>query len=141
MHDDILASPRDAEGDTVTKGGDSIWGGTFPDELHPDLTHDKRGVVSMANTGINTNKSQFCVTCEPQPHLNNVYTVFGRGLDGWEVLDAMERLPVEGEGAAKKRNRHRPIKPPVIESVTIHDNPLAEDNIVYPTRDGPSEKQ
>eukprot|EP00956_Cyclotella_meneghiniana_P030535 scaffold77050_cov44-Cyclotella_meneghiniana.AAC.6 len=53
----------------------------------------------------------------------------------------MERLPVEGEGVAKKRNKHRPIKPPVIESVTIHANPLAEDNIVYPTRDGPSEKQ
>lgn len=95
----------------------------------------------MANTGSDTNKSQFFITYERQPHLNNVYTVFGRVLNGWEVLDAMERLPVEGEGAKKKRNKHRPIKPPVIEGVTIHANPLAEDNIVYPTKDCPSEKQ
>ncbi|KAL7487551.1 hypothetical protein ACHAW6_013146 [Cyclotella cf. meneghiniana] len=122
------------------KGGESIWGGAFQDEFHPDNSHDKRGMVSMANTGINTNKSQFFITYERQPHLNNVYTVFGRVLDGWDVLDQMERLPVEGEAAEKKKNKHRPINPPVIKNVTIHANPLADENIVYPTKDGPPQK-
>jgi peptidyl-prolyl cis-trans isomerase-like 3 len=81
--------------------------------------------------------AQFFITYERQPHLNNVYTVFGRVLDGWEVLDQMERLPVEGEAATKKKNKHRPINPPVISHVTIHANPLADENIIYPTKDGP----
>uniref|UniRef100_A0A7S2LRT9 Peptidyl-prolyl cis-trans isomerase n=1 Tax=Skeletonema marinoi TaxID=267567 RepID=A0A7S2LRT9_9STRA len=118
------------------KGGESIWGGKFNDEFHADNKHDVRGQVSMANTGINTNGSQFFITYERQPHLNNVYTVFGRVLDGWDTLDQMERLPVEGEAAAKKRNKFRPIKPPLIKGVTIHANPLADSNIIYPTKDG-----
>lgn len=120
------------------KGGDSIWGGTFDDEFHPDLVHDKRGVVSMANKGPNTNRQQFFITYERQPHLNNVYTVFGRVLDGWEVLDAMERLPAIG--GTKKSNANRPVNPPVIEKVTIHANPLADEGIVYPSKSGPPEK-
>lgn len=122
------------------KGGESIWGGQFGDEFHPDNTHDKRGQVSMANTGMNTNKAQFFITYERQPHLNFVYTVFGRVLDGWDVLDQMERLPVEGEAATKKRNKYRPINPPVIKGVTIHANPLADENVIYPTKDGPPQK-
>ncbi len=118
------------------KGGESIWGGKFNDEFHADNRHDMRGQVSMANTGVNTNGSQFFITYERQPHLNNVYTVFGRVLDGWDTLDQMERLPVEGEAATKKRNKFRPINPPVIKGVTIHANPLADSNIIYPTKDG-----
>ncbi|CAB1099398.1 unnamed protein product [Ectocarpus sp. CCAP 1310/34] len=60
------------------KGGESIWGGPFPDEFHPDNKHDRRGMVSMASKGPNTNKSQFFITYTRQPHLNNVYTVFGK---------------------------------------------------------------
>ncbi|CAN0294714.1 unnamed protein product, partial [Hapterophycus canaliculatus] len=56
------------------KGGESIWGGAFPDEFHPDNKHDRRGMVSMASKGPNTNKSQFFITYTRQPHLNNVYT-------------------------------------------------------------------
>mmetsp|Transcript_10562 Transcript_10562/g.16110 ORF Transcript_10562/g.16110 Transcript_10562/m.16110 type:complete len:220 (+) Transcript_10562:435-1094(+) len=120
------------------KGGESIWGGTFDDEFHPDNVHDKRGVLSMANTGSNTNKSQFFLTYERQPHLNHQYTVFGRVLDGWEVLDQMERLP--SVGGSKKRNQYRPLQPPVVERITIHANPLADEGIVYPSKDGPAEK-
>ena len=84
------------------KGGESIWGGKFNDEIHPDNKHTVRGVVSMANSGPNTNKSQFFFTYNKQAHLNNVYTVFGRVIDGMDTLDAMERSAV---GA-----KHRPVK-------------------------------
>ena len=120
------------------KGGESIWGGTFDDEFHRENVHDRRGVLSMANKGPGTNRSQFFITYERQPHLNNVYTVFGKVLEGWEVLDAMEKLPVVG--GSKKSLAHRPINPPSITLVTIHSNPLADEGIVYPTKDGPPEK-
>ena len=115
------------------KGGESIWGGHFEDEFHPANVHNQRGVVSMANKGPNTNRSQFFITYERQPHLNNVYTVFGRVIGGWEVLDKMEMLQVQGK-------KNRPLKPPVVERVTIHANPLADEGIIYPTKTGPPEK-
>uniref|UniRef100_A0A7S1FS51 Peptidyl-prolyl cis-trans isomerase n=1 Tax=Corethron hystrix TaxID=216773 RepID=A0A7S1FS51_9STRA len=114
------------------KGGDSIWGGTFGDEFHPNNVHDRRGVVSMANKGTNTNRSQFFICYERQPHLNGVHTVIGRVIDGWETLDQMERLQVG--------KKNRPIDPPILEKITIHANPLADDNIIYMTKDGPPEK-
>lgn len=92
----------------------------------------------MANKGPGTNRSQFFITYERQPHLNNVYTVFGKLLEGWEVLDAMEKLPAVG--GSKKSLAHRPVNPPIIKYVTIHANPLADEGIVYPTKDGPPEK-
>lgn len=76
---------------TGTKGGESIWGPVaFPDEIHPNNRHDKRGVLSMANKGPNTNRSQFFVCYDKQPHLDNLHTIFGQLIDGWDVLDKME---------------------------------------------------
>jgi hypothetical protein len=95
----------------------------------------------MANKGPNTNRSQFFILYERQPHLNNLHTVFGRLLDGWEVLDKMERLPVMGRQATNKRDQNKPIEPPVIRNITIHVNPLADDMIIYPSADGPPEKR
>jgi peptidyl-prolyl cis-trans isomerase-like 3 len=60
------------------KGGESIWGGTFIDEFHSDLKHDKRGIVSMANNGPDSNGSQFFISYSAQPHLNNQYTIIGQ---------------------------------------------------------------
>jgi peptidyl-prolyl cis-trans isomerase-like 3 len=93
----------------------------------------------MANKGPNTNRSQFFILYEPQRHLNSIYTVFGRMLDGWDVLDAAERSPVVG--GSKKSLAHKPINPIVIERITIHANPLADDGIVYPHPTGPPEKR
>lgn len=60
------------------KGGESIYGNHFNDQFHPDLKHDKRGVLSFANNGPDTNGSQFFFTYAAQPHLNNQYTIFGQ---------------------------------------------------------------
>mmetsp|Transcript_30291 Transcript_30291/g.39954 ORF Transcript_30291/g.39954 Transcript_30291/m.39954 type:complete len:161 (+) Transcript_30291:105-587(+) len=99
------------------KGGDSIWGGAFEDEFHPDNKHDKRGILSMANKGPDTNKSQFFITYSQQPHLNNVYSVFGKVIDGMDTLDAIERVPVG--------KKDRPTAEILLNSVTIHANPFA----------------
>jgi len=91
--------------------------------------------------GPNTNRSQFFVCYERQPHLNNLHTVFGRLLDGWDVLDKMEALPVLGPAAPKKKLEHRPVDPPVIQKITVHANPLADEMIVFPTPTAPPEKR
>ena len=110
------------------KGGQSIWGGTFGDEFHPDNAHDARGVLSMANKGPDTNRSQFFFTFAPQPHLNDKYSVFGHLVDGFETLDALEKLPVG--------KKHRPVTEVTIDRVTIHANPFAERDVVIRSPDG-----
>lgn len=64
-------------GDTTGTGksGESIYGKCFEDEIVETLTHNRRGVVSMANKGPNTNLSQFFITFDKQVHLNNMNTV------------------------------------------------------------------
>lgn len=54
--------------------------------------HNARGMLSMANSGPNTNGSQFFISYAKQPHLNGLYTVFGRVIHGFEVLDLMEKV-------------------------------------------------
>lgn len=60
------------------KGGKSIWGGKFEDEIRPALRHNARGVVSMANSGPGTNGSQFFIAYGSHPHLDGLNTVFGK---------------------------------------------------------------
>ncbi|CAH0474277.1 unnamed protein product [Peronospora belbahrii] len=100
------------------KGGESIWGGAIDDEFHPQNRHNCRGIVSMANSGPNTNKQQFFITYAKQPHLNNVYTIFGKVIDGMDTLDAMEKTPVDV--------KNRPLNEIVIKYVTMHANPIAD---------------
>ncbi|XP_012263510.2 peptidyl-prolyl cis-trans isomerase cyp11 [Athalia rosae] len=75
-------------------GGESIYGGTFPDENF-FATHDKPYLLSMANRGKDTNGSQFFITTQPAPHLDNVHVVFGEVVSGQEVVKHVEGLPVD----------------------------------------------
>ncbi len=90
----------------------------FEDEIRPALRHSARGIVSMANKGLDTNGSQFFILFAPAPHLDGKNTVFGRVIDGLETLDALEGLEVDKKGRPKERV--------CIKHVTIHANPLAE---------------
>lgn len=102
------------------KGGKSIYStpnGKFPDEIVGSLKHDKRGILSMANSGPNTNGSQFFMTYKAQKHLDGLYTIFGHVIDGLEVLDRMERAAVGPND--------RPIQEIQLKNCTIHANPFA----------------
>lgn len=77
------------------KGGESIWGKPFKDELNSKLVHSGRGVVSMANSGPHTNGSQFFILYKSANHLNFKHTVFGGVVGGLTTLAAMEKVPVD----------------------------------------------
>ncbi|KAF9640379.1 Ribosomal protein L25/L23 [Lasiodiplodia theobromae] len=89
----------------------------FEDEIKPALRHNARGIVSMANKGPDTNGSQFFICFAPAPHLDGKNTVFGRVIEGDDVLDQLEGLEADKKG--------RPKQKVTIRSVTIHANPLA----------------
>ena len=80
-------------------GGESIYGGSFDDEKFI-RTHDRRGLLSMANAGPGTNGSQFFIIFKSTPHLNKKHVVFGEIVKGMAVLDAIEDVDVDMPGNA-----------------------------------------
>ncbi|CAF4818191.1 unnamed protein product [Pieris macdunnoughi] len=75
-------------------GGESIYGGTFEDETF-ELKHERPFLLSMANRGKDTNGSQFFITTQPAPHLDNVHVVFGQVVNGATLVRQLEALPVD----------------------------------------------
>ena len=100
------------------KGGTSIWGKNFNDEFDGPLTHDARGVVSMANKGKNTNSSQFFITYKAAKHLDRKHTIFGRVVGGLDALQKLENVPVDSGS--------RPIDDVVMENVVVYVDPFEE---------------
>ncbi|MCD4781902.1 MAG: peptidylprolyl isomerase [Candidatus Omnitrophica bacterium] len=80
------------------RGGESVWGTDFEDEISPNVKFNKPGLLAMANSGPNTNGSQFFVTTLPTPWLNGKHTIFGEVISGYDVVQLIENTPVDPRG-------------------------------------------
>lgn len=79
------------------RGGSSIYGEKFEDEIHASLKHTGAGILSMANSGPNTNGSQFFITLAPTPWLDGKHTIFGRIKGGMRVIQRMGLVKTDTE--------------------------------------------
>jgi len=77
------------------RGGESIWGQTFEDEFHEDFVFDVPGLLAMANAGPGTNGSQFFITTVPTDWLNNRHTIFGKVVEGMDVVAKLEQVDTD----------------------------------------------
>ena len=82
-------------------GGKSIYGTNFEDENF-NLKHNQPGLLSMANSGPNTNGSQFFVTLTETPHLDDKHVVFGILLEGFEILKKIEKIETDDNNKPKQ---------------------------------------
>ena len=105
--------------DFMIQGGDPTGTGTsgpgyrFQDEIVPSLAFDSAGILAMANSGPNTNGSQFFITVAPTPHLTGNHTIFGRVTSGQEIADAISR--------ARADRNNRPQEGVIIQHIEIKE--------------------
>lgn len=97
------------------RGGESVYGGKFEDEISRNLKHTGAGVVAMANAGPNTNGSQFYITLRPLPELDGKHTIFGRIYSGMSVIQRMGLVATDAED--------RPVQPIIIHAAEAFRGP------------------
>jgi peptidyl-prolyl cis-trans isomerase-like 1 len=105
---DFMAQGGDPTG--TGRGGESVFGGKFEDEITPTLRHTGAGILAMANSGPNTNGSQFFITLAPCPWLDGKHTIFGRVKSGMEVVKRLGLVPTD--------KNNKPLEPITIISAT-----------------------
>lgn len=97
------------------RGGSSYWKKAFKDEVN-HLSHDQRGLLSMANKGKDTNTSQFFITFQACKHLDYKHTIFGKVVGGMNVLNEIEKIPSD--------KNHTPLKDIIIMSTKVFLDPF-----------------
>ena len=99
------------QGGSPNGKGNGTPGYQFPNEIVDSLSHDQKGILSMANSGPDTNGSQFFITLKPQKRLDGSYSVFGEVVENKAIVDSI--------GKVKTDRRNRPEEEVVIEQVDI----------------------